>query len=354
MRRHPAGPAAIAAIATVWLALGIAGAVAYVHRYAIYRGFPVPATPAGIPRGTIDTISFHSPATGADSRYMVYLPPGYARAAARGRRFPVLYLLHGYPGKMPVFVNVGAVNVASDVALAKHEMKPEILVMPAGKHGTLGADTEWADTPSGNWMSYIGDVVRDVDHRFATIPDRRDRGIAGDSLGGYGAMNVGLHDLRDFSVIESWGGYFTQTPTGVFAGATKAALAAASPAAYVHTLAPEIRRLGLRSWIFQGRTDSADPRLMLDFAAQLHAAGAAVNVGFFPGGHDWGLFRAQAPRMLIAASRWFGQSPRTRHPGLHSVGSSPLPAGTLARIKAHRKVAKQARKLSRPAAAATP
>ena len=100
--------------------------------------------------------------------------------------------------------------------------------------------------------------------------------------------------------------------------------------------------------------DSADPRLMLDFAAQLHAAGAAVNVGFFPGGHDWGLFRAQAPRMLIAASRWFGQSPRTRHPGLHSVGSSPLPAGTLARIKAHRKVAKQARKLSRPAAAATP
>ena len=320
MRRHPAGPAAIAAIATVWLALGIAGAVAYVHRYAIYRGFPVPATPAGIPRGTIDTISFHSPATGADSRYMVYLPPGYARAAARGRRFPVLYLLHGYPGKMPVFVNVGAVNVASDVALAKHEMKPEILVMPAGKSGTLGADTEWADTPSGNWMSYIGDVVRDVDHRFATIPDRRDRGIAGDSLGGYGAMNVGLHDLRDFSVIESWGGYFTQTPTGVFAGATKAALAAASPAAYVHTLAPEIRRLGLRSWIFQGRTDSADPRLMLDFAAQLHAAGAAVN-GILEatgsGARRCDVWRLREPQVFAAARaldkvRWklFHRPPR--------------------------------------------
>jgi enterochelin esterase-like enzyme len=298
-------------------------------------------------------MSFDSAAIGARSRYMVYLPPGYAAQAARGRRYPVLYLLHGYPGKMPVFVNVGAVGVATDVGIAHHTIPPMIIVMPGGKSGVLGADTEWANTPSGNWMSYVTDIVHDVDRRFATIPDRQHRGLAGDSEGAYGAVNIALHHLGLFSVLESWGGYFTQTPTGVFAGATKAALAAASPAVYVHTLAPEIRRLGLRSWIFQGRTDSADPRLMLDFAAQLHAAGAAVNVGFFPGGHDWGLFRAQAPRMLIAASRWFGERPRARAPGLRNVGSS-LPAQTLARIKAHRKVAKQARKLSRPAAAATP
>ena len=56
---------------------------------------------------------------------------------------------------------------------------------------------------------------------------------------------------------------------------------------------------------------------------------------------------------MIAASRWFGESPHTRRPGLHSVGSS-LPAATLARIKAHRRVPKQARKLSGPAAAAVP
>jgi enterochelin esterase-like enzyme len=337
MRGHGAGTAVLAALAGIWVALGLAGAVAYVHRYAIYRGFPVPATPAGIPRGAIRIETFASEAIGATSRYMVYLPPGYAAQAARGRRYPVLYLLHGYPGKMPVFVNVGAANVASDVAIARHRMRPMILVMPAGKTGTLGADTEWADTPSGRWMSYLGDVVRDVDARFATIPDRRHRGIAGDSLGGYGAMNVGLHDLGSFSVIESWGGYFTQTPTGVFAGATQAQLDAASPAAYVSSLAPRIRRLGLRAWLFQGRTDSHDdPQLMLDFAAQLRAAGAGVNVGFFPGGHDWGLFRAQMPRMLIAASRWFGERPRSRAPWLRQVGR-PLPEQSLLRIKAHRR-----------------
>src|SRR3954452_14085216 len=341
MRRPRWTRALVVSAACAWSLVGLLAAYGYAHRYAIYRGFPAPATPAGIAEGSIRVVSFRSPAIGTRSRYMVYLPPGYAEQSARGRRYPVLYLLHGYPGKMPVFVNVGAVHVAANVAIARRRMKPMILVMPAGKSGTLGADTEWADTPSGRWMSNVMDVVRDVDHRFATIPDRQHRGIAGDSLGGYAAVNVGLHHLRSFSVIQSWGGYFRQTPTGVFAGASQAALDAASPAAYVTALAPRIRRLGLRSWIFQGRTDSADPRLMLAFARALHAAGADVHVGFFPGGHDWGLFRAQAPRMLIAASRWFGERPRTRGSALQNVGSS-LPTEALARIKAHRKAAKRA------------
>ena len=65
---------------------------------------------------------------------------------------------------------------------------------------------------------------------------RRGRGIAGLSMGGYGAVNIALRNLNLFSVVESWSGYFTQTPTGPFAGATPAALRANSPAAYVHTL----------------------------------------------------------------------------------------------------------------------
>jgi hypothetical protein len=51
-------------------------------------------------------------------------------------------------------------------------------------------------------------------------------------------------------VFESWSGYFTQTPTGVFGGATPALLDANSPAAYVRALAPRIRRLGLCAWLY--------------------------------------------------------------------------------------------------------
>jgi hypothetical protein len=185
-------------------------------------------------------------------------------------------------------------------------------------------------------MSYVTDVVHDVDHRFATIPDRRHRGLAGDSEGAYGAVNIALHDLGLFSVLESWGGYFTQTPTGVFKGASAATLAANSPAAYVASLAPRIRRLGLRAWLYQGRTDPANPALVRDFGVALHRAGADVRLGFFPGGHDWGLFRTQTPHMLAAAGRWFSQRPggRTRFAHTGRALSTATLHGILARRRA--------------------
>ena len=108
--------------------------------------------------------------------------------------------------------------------------------------------------------------MSDVDHRFATIPDRAHRGIGGDSEGGYGAVNVALHHLGVFSVIQGWSAYFTQTPTGPFTGATPAALRANSPAAYVDSLAPAIHRLGLRAWLYQGRTEPTNPAFMRSFA----------------------------------------------------------------------------------------
>ncbi len=64
----------------------------------------------------------------------------------------------------------------------------------------------------------------------------RRAGHRGPLDGGYGAVNIALRHPSLFSVVESWSGYFTQTPTGPFAGATAAALRANSPAAYLHTL----------------------------------------------------------------------------------------------------------------------
>jgi hypothetical protein len=171
-------------------------------------------------------------------------------------------------------------------------------------------------------MDYVLDVVHDVDRRFATLADRRHRGLAGVSEGAYAAVNIALHHLGTFSVAESWSGYFTQTPTGPFAGASLAALRANSPAAYVASERAALHRLGLRAWLLQGRIDWRSPQALRDFATALHAAGADVRYGFFPGGHDWGLWRAQTPRMLIAASHWFSQSPRA-HAGFSHTGAAP-------------------------------
>lgn len=325
--------ALLALVVTGWLAAGLGGAYLYVQRYIEYRGFPKPTTPGGIARGTVREVRFHSDVVAHGARYLVYLPPHYAEEAAHGRRFPVLYLLHGVPGTFTVFTNIARAHVDENVLLAKHAMPPVILVMPAGLQGTLHGDTEWANTHSGRWEDFILDVVRDVDHRFATRADRRHRGIAGDSEGGYGATNIALHHLGEFSVLESWGGYFTQTPTDAFRGATQAQLRANSPADYVGSLAPEIRRLGLRAWLYQGRTDAADPAALRSFARQLYAAGAHVKLGFFPGGHDWGLYRAKLPLMLTAAGRWFEHPPSRA--GFTATGRS-LPLAELQRIQAAR------------------
>jgi hypothetical protein len=165
--------------------------------------------------------------------------------------------------------------------------------------------------------------VRNVDRRFSVAANRAHRGIAGLSEGGYGALNVGLHHLGTFSVIESWSGYYQQTPTGPFTHASRAQLAANSPAQYVASLAPRIRRLGLRTWLYQGAKDQIEPWRIRSFAAQLHAAGALVRYGYFRGGHDWGLWRREMPRMLRAASAWFGRPPRSyaTHGRLVGIGA---------------------------------
>ena len=103
LARRPSWRLVAVPLALVWLVIGVLAAYVYGHRYSLYRGFPAPTTPAGVPQGTVRDVGFYSPALQGTHHYLVYLPPHYAQAAARGRRFPVLYLLHGDPGSPEVF-----------------------------------------------------------------------------------------------------------------------------------------------------------------------------------------------------------------------------------------------------------
>jgi enterochelin esterase-like enzyme len=325
--RRPTWRLVALVLALAWLVAGIFGAVVYVRRYSLYRGFPAPVTPAGVARGTVHDVVFRSRALGGDHRYLVYLPPGYRGEAAAGRRFPVLYLLHGDPGKPEIFIRAGALAVQEDVLLSRRLITPMIVVMPSGKAGLFaGSGTEWANAGAGPYESYVLDVTRDVDRRFATVRNRRGRGIGGLSEGGFGALKTTLHHLGRFSVAESWSGYFNERRSGPFAGEPATVIRANSPAKEVPRLAPAIRRLGYRAWIYQGKLDSNDPAHITHISDELHAAGAEVHYGFFPGGHDWGLWRAQLPRMLIAASGWFATPPRSGATRFSHVGRSGSPA----------------------------
>jgi enterochelin esterase-like enzyme len=279
--------------------IGLVGAYRYWESYYQHRGF---ATVAYLPhahRGHLVDVDFYSAALGRKADYLVYLPPGYGG----GQRYPVYYLLHGSPGRPKVFIDIASMDVRMDNLLSQHRMRPMILVMPDGRiGGSAMSDSEWANTSTGQYESYVLNVVADVDHRFATVPDRRDRVIAGFSAGAYGATNIALHHPAVFAGLQSWSGYYLQTRSGVFRRASRSTLAYNSPLDYVHRLSGALRADPLRAFLFVGRDDDDSPQTA-PMARALAKAGGGVSYALYPGGHDWQLWHSHIDQMLILASK---------------------------------------------------
>ena len=310
-------------VALTLMGLGLAGAYSYGQSYAQHRGFN---TVVKIPRagtGKLLNVNFYSPALHRRAYYLAYLPPGYTP----DRQYPVLYLLHGSPGRPQVFINVANMDVRLDNQLSEHSVRPMIMVFPDGRiGGSTYSDSEWANTPSGAYDSYVVDVVHNVDRRFSTLPDRQDRVIGGFSAGAYGAINVALHHLPTFGSVEVWSGYFTQTRSGVFGHASRAELDANSPLDYIGGLRRAIAASPLSVYMFVGRDDESSAQIV-PMARALRRAGARVSYAIYPGGHDWQVWYPRLNQMLMLASQDFAvRSPRRPRLPARSVSVRPLPA----------------------------
>ncbi len=291
----------MAAVAVAMAVVGLVGAYRYWESYYVHRGFASVSYVANARSGHLETVRFYSKALHREADYLVDLPPGYRPGG--GRRYPVYYLLHGSPGRPAAFLVIAHMPVRMSNLIAEHRMRPMILVFPDGRiAGSTFSDSEWANTPAGAYASYVVDVVHNVDRRFATLANRRDRVIAGFSMGAYGAVNIALQHLPVFANVQSWSGYYLQTRTGVFANAGPAALAANSPLDYASGLRAQLARYPLRAFLFCGRDDNSSVQVK-PMATELAAAGAQVSWALYPGGHDWQLWNAHVDQMLEMASR---------------------------------------------------
>jgi enterochelin esterase-like enzyme len=160
------------------------------------------------PRGRVVDTSFRSRALGGTLHMAVYLPPGYATA---GKRYPVVYFLHGLPAGATSYRGIGSLTKALEAANLK-----AILVAPQGARAG-DTDPEYLDRgPGRNWETALAaELPRVIDARYRTIATRRGRALVGLSAGGYGAMLIALHHLGTYGAIESWSGYFHPTdPSG--------------------------------------------------------------------------------------------------------------------------------------------
>src|SRR5690349_904964 len=238
---------ALAAVAAgcAFLAVGFVGVDRYGRNYWLYRGFPPPRDPPYVrARGVVQHIKVASAALGGRSQDVyVYLPPGYA--AHPRRRYPVLYLLHGFPGRPLAFLLTVRMGVVEDELVARHEAQPLILVMPFGSTGTF-TDKEWANGLGAyeGWGTFVTrDVVHAIDSRYRTIRTRAARGIGGLSEGGYGAINLALQEPREFSLVESWSGYESAAHNHSIFGRQLQGVSRNSPLDQLASAAPALRRL---------------------------------------------------------------------------------------------------------------
>ncbi|HEY2571496.1 MAG TPA: alpha/beta hydrolase-fold protein [Solirubrobacteraceae bacterium] len=264
---------------------------------------------------SIDTARYASAALGGEGSFHVYLPPGFADS---GARYPVLYLLHGNEQRATAFLQLGLQDEL-DRLIAAREVPPLIAVMIQGGKGA----NNWRDHGSRGYESYVIEVQQLIDRMLPTQAARSARAIAGDSMGGYGAMNVALGNPRRFSIVESWLGFFNGLEDELRAAR------------------PVIAHEGLHAYLYGGASDSiADPSENAPFAAQLHDAGAHAHSAVYAGGHTMETLQAHLRHMLLYIGRSLSENERKPAPALASSArvvsaratrsGSPATAATIA------------------------
>jgi enterochelin esterase-like enzyme len=243
------------------------------------------------PKGAVVTVNLPGPKSGFGApEALVYFPPQYFTETTR--RFPVIYLLHGSPGAPIDWFRAAR---ASDAGLAAAaEGHPVILVAPRASHDWED-DSECVDRPKEKIATYlVRDVVSDIDARFRTIDNRSGRALAGNSAGGYCALNLGLQHRELFSSILDLSGFDRPTHDGGMKGlfgsrADLAAVAAANtPREYVRNLEPTPN---VRLWIDCGRSDADARHDTVNIAYALASRGFDVTLRLRRGGHNYDVWR---------------------------------------------------------------
>jgi enterochelin esterase-like enzyme len=147
---------------------------------------------------------------------LVYLPPSYETFPER--RYPTVYLLHGFLANERCFTSSGigfalaaltGMDVGGDVGTVAAElmtigqMDELIIVMPNAVNSFGGSMYERSPL-IGDYRDYIAkDLVAYIDGKYRTIAESQARGIAGHSMGGYGALSLALEYPEVFGAVAA-------------------------------------------------------------------------------------------------------------------------------------------------------
>lgn len=238
-----------------------------------------------VPHGEIRTHLYKSKSNGTIRELTVYVPPGYDENP--GKRYPVLYLLHGFANDHHSWHRYGRANDILDNLLAQGAINPFLVVMPLGYGGAringdgTGIAPEGGGRFRGDASLYERDILEDIipmiDGKYRTMAVREQRAIFGFSMGGGQSSRIGLGHLDTFSHV----------------GVMSAGMAGGADTEPMKSLAadPEAANQRLKLlWIACGKDDFAMPGART-LSETLTAAGIKHTFVETEGAHHWRVWR---------------------------------------------------------------
>ena len=220
-----------------------------------------------VPHGTVRRMWYNSPTLDMERRITVYTPAGYETS---GKRYPVFYLLHGAGGDEEAWINLGRTSQILDNLIAQGKAEPMIVVMTNGNASQEAApgETHFGLTPpnmnlpqtmEGTFETAFPDVVKFIDKTFRTKANKKNRAIAGLSMGGYHSLHISKQYPDMFNYV------------GLFSAAIMPDAKVKSPIYedFDKKLATQFAKKPALYWIGIGKTDflykaNEDFRKMLD------------------------------------------------------------------------------------------
>ena len=246
--------------------------------------------------------SFDSKALNDTIHYGVYLPPSYD--SSPNRRYPVIYFLHGLTCSHICYREIWWLGDAME------QSGREAIIVGAQGNRPGEEFEQWMNHgPGENWETATAtELVREVDSHYRTIDSREGRAIVGASAGGYGAALIGFHHPDEYSVIQSWSGYFQPIDINgdeVDLG-TKLAQQRATVGTYVAKLKSRPDKLWSRThfdhYVGAGDDHFLTPnQKMHRTLVKAHMPHSTFRV--YPGSHGVDLWVAHAPDWIALATK---------------------------------------------------
>ena len=169
-----------------------------------------------VPHGAMAEVTYYSKTLKRFRRMHVYTPPGYE--SGKGR-FPIFYLLHGASDSDDSWSSVGRAGFILDNLIAAKKAKPMVVVMPAGHTGPFSFGSRGSNSVNRAVDEFTRDFENDImpyaEKQYRVYTDRKNRAVAGLSMGGAQTLNVGMRNLDKFAYLGVYSsGVFGITGSG--------------------------------------------------------------------------------------------------------------------------------------------